>query len=106
MDALFQMGVTEIRPLGRELGVVIQQGHEVGGKGRVPAAGLGSHKALGRDVHQPQRFLRHDVHPAEDVIQHFQIRRLPPRHTGPVSPLARAKGVSVIFYHSKTPSQK
>ena len=106
MDALFQMGIAEVRPLGGELGVIIQQGHEVGGKRRVAAAGLGAHDALGRDVHQPQRLLRHDVHTVQDLIQDFQIRRLPPRDAGTVCTLARTQRISVIFYHSKTPSRE
>ena len=103
VDALFQVGVAQVRPLDRELGAFVQQGHEVCRKGRVAAVGLGAHDALGRDVHQPQRLLRHDIHPGKDLIQHLQIRRLAPRHTGTVSALTRAQSVFIIFQHSKTP---
>ena len=49
----------------------------------------------------PQRLLRHDVHIGEDVVQHREIRRLPPGHIGPVGALARTLGASVIFYHKQ-----
>ena len=98
MDALFQMGLAEIRPLDGKLGVLFQQGHKVGRKGRVPSAGLGAHNALGG-------FLGNDVHPVQDIIQHRKVRRLAARHTGTVGTLARAQGASIIFYHghSRTP---
>ena len=105
VDALLQMGLAENRPLGGELGVLFQQGHKVGRKGRVPPAGLGAHNALGGDIHQPQRLLGNDVHPVQDIIQHRKVRRLAARHTGTVGTLARAQGASIIFYHghSRTP---
>ena len=46
LDALFQMRVTQVRPLGGKLGVRLQQGHKVIRKGGVPSAGLGAHKAV------------------------------------------------------------
>ena len=57
LDALFQVGLAEVGPLGGKLGVCLQQRHEVGRKGRVPSAGLGAHDALSRDLHQTQRLL-------------------------------------------------
>ena len=57
VDALFQVGLAEVGPLGGKLGVRLQQRHEVGRKGCVPSAGLGAHDALGRDLHQTQRLL-------------------------------------------------
>ena len=101
MDPLFQMGVTEVRPLDCKLGIVVQKRHEIGGKGGVASGGLGTHDALGRDVHQPQRLLRHDVHIGEDVVQHREIGRLAPGHIGPVGTLARTLGAAVIFYHKQ-----
>ena len=65
------------------------------------SGGLGAHDVLGRDVHQTQRLLRHDVHIGEDVVQHREIGRLPPGHIGPVGTLARTLGASVIFYHKQ-----
>ena len=65
------------------------------------SGGLGTHDVLGRDVHQTQRLLRHDVHIGEDVVQHREIGRLPPGHIGPVGALARTLGASVIFYHKQ-----
>ena len=65
------------------------------------SGGLGTHDALGRDVHQPQRLLRHDVHIGEDVVQHREIGRLPPGHIGPIGTLARTLGAAVIFYHKQ-----
>ena len=100
MDALLQMGLAEIRPLDGKLGVLLQQGHKVGRKGRVPSAGLGAHNALGGDIHQPQRLLGNDVHPVQDIIQHRKVRRLAARHTGTVSTLAALQCVLVIFQHS------
>ena len=46
LDALFQMGVAQDRPLCRKFGIRLQQGHKVIRKGRVPSAGLGAHKAV------------------------------------------------------------
>ena len=46
LDALFQMGVAQDRPLGGKLGVRLQQGHKIIRKGGVPSAGLGAHKAV------------------------------------------------------------
>ena len=57
LDALFQVGLAEVGPLGGKLGICLQQRHEVGRKGRVSSAGLGAHDALGRDLHQTQRLL-------------------------------------------------
>ena len=57
VDALFQVGLAEVGPLGGKLGVRLQQRHEVGRKGCVSSAGLGAHDALGRDLHQTQRLL-------------------------------------------------
>ena len=99
MDALFQMGFTEVRPLDGKLGVVLEEGHEVGGKGGMASGGLGAHDALGRDVHQPQRLLRHDVCVGNDLVQHREIGRLAPGHAGPVGTLACTQGAAVIFHH-------
>ena len=60
-DAFFQMGVAEVGPLAGKLAVGFQDRHEIGGKGRVAARRFGAHNALGRDVHQPQRLLCHNV---------------------------------------------
>ena len=57
LDALFQVGLAEVGPLGGKLGVRLQQRHEVGRKGCVSSAGLGAHDALGRDLHQTRRLL-------------------------------------------------
>ena len=100
MDALFQVGLAEVRPLGGKLGVRLQQRHKVGGKGRVPSAGLGAHDALCRDLHQAQGLLGHDVHIDQDIIQHRQVGRLAPGHTGTVCSLACFQGVFVIFQHN------
>ena len=99
-DAFLQMRLTQVGPLGRELGVRLQQRHEVGRKGGVASAGLCAHNALGRDLHQAQRFLRHDVHIDQNIVQHRKIRRLSARHTGAVSALPRAQCALVIFQHS------
>ena len=99
-DAFLQMRLTQVGPLGRELGVRLQQRHEVGRKGGVASAGLCAHNALGRDLHQAQRFLRHDVHIDQNIVQHRKIRRLAARHAGAVSALPRAQCTLVIFQHS------
>ena len=99
MDALFQMGFTEVRPLDGKLGVVLEEGHKVGGKGGVASGGLGAHDTLGRDVHQPQRLLCHDVCVGNDLVQHREIGRLAPGHTGPVGTLTCTQGAAVIFHH-------
>ena len=46
MDALFQMRVAQVRPLGSKLGIRLQQGHKVIRKGSVPSAGFGAHKTV------------------------------------------------------------
>ena len=99
MDAFLQMGIAQIRPFGGKFGIRFQQRHEIGGKGGVAAAGLGAYKALGGDLHQPQRFLCHDVDIDEDIIQHRKIRRLAARHAGAIGPLAGFQCTLVIFQH-------
>ena len=100
VDALFQMSVAQVGPLGRKLGVRLQQRHKVGRKGRVPPAGLGADDALCRDLHQSKRLLRHNVDIDEDIVQHRQIRRLSACHTGTVSALSRLQSALVIFQHN------
>ena len=100
VDALFQMSVAQVGPLGRKLGVRLQQRHKVGRKGRVPPAGLGADDALCRDLHQSKRLLRHNVDVDEDIVQHRQIWRLSARHTGAVSALACFQRALVIFQHN------
>ena len=46
LDALFQVRVTQVRPLDSKLGIRLQQRHKVIRKGSVPSAGLGAHKAV------------------------------------------------------------
>ena len=46
MDALFQMRVAQVRPLGGKLGIRLQQRHKVIRKGSVPSAGFGAHKTV------------------------------------------------------------
>ena len=99
VDALFQVGIAQMAPFGCKLRVLIQQGHKVGGKGRMPAAGLGAHDALGRDIHQAQRLLGYDIHPHQLFVQHLQKRRFALGYTGPVGSLTRAQRSSIIFQH-------
>ena len=91
-DALVQMGVAEHRPLGGKLGVHLQQGHEVGGKGGVAAAGLGAHNALAGHVHQAQGLGGHNVHVHQNIVQHRQVGALAPGHMGAVILLACFEG--------------
>jgi len=99
MDALLKMRVAEVGPLGGELGIRPQQRHKVGREGRVPPAGLGANDAVGRDIHQAQRLLRHNIHVDQYIIQHREIGRLAARHTGAVGLLAGTQRVPVILLH-------
>ena len=53
-DALIaQVRGAELYPLGGELGVLAEQGHEVGGKGRAPPHALRAHDLLGGNINNP-----------------------------------------------------
>ena len=100
VDALFQVGLAEVGPLGGKLGVRLQQRHEVGRKGCVSPAGLGAHDALSRDLHQTQRLLRYDVHIDQNIVQHRKIGRLAACHAGTIGALSGLQRVFVIFQHN------
>ena len=100
VDALVQMGVAQVRPLARKLGVRLKQWHKVRCKSGVAAAGLCTDDAFRRELHKAQRLLRHDVHIDQNIVQHRQIRRLAARHAGAVSTLAALQCVLIIFQHS------
>ena len=102
MDALFQVRVTQVRPLGSKLGVRLQQGHKVIRKGSVPSAGLGAHKTVRRDLHQPQRLLRHDIHALEHIVQNSQIGRLAAGYAGTIGALPCAQCTFIIFQHKNS----
>ena len=102
MDALFQVRVAQVRPLGSKLGIRLQQGHKVIRKGSVPSAGLGAHKAVRRDLHQPQRLLRHDIHTLEHIVQNSQIGRLAAGYAGTIGALPCAQCTFIIFQHKNS----
>ena len=93
------MGITQDGPLGRELGIRLQQRHKVRRKSRVPPARFGADDAFGRDLHQTQRLLRYDVHPFQDIIQHSQIGYLAAGYTGTIGALPCTQCTFIIFQH-------
>ena len=102
MDALFQMRVAQVRPLDSKLGIRLQQGHKVIRKGSVPSAGLGAHKTVRWDLHQPQWLLRHDIHALEHIVQNSQIGRLAAGYAGTIGALPCAQCTFIIFQHKNS----
>ncbi len=98
-DALVpQVGGAQLHPLGGELRVRVQQGHEVGGEGAAPPGGLGAGDLLGGDLQHPHvRPSGHHVL-VQDLVQDRGVGVLAPDHPLLVVFLAKPQGFDVLFH--------
>ena len=103
-DPFLHMGLTQGLPLGGKLRVLLQQRHEVPGKGVGPHAGTGADHKLQGNLEQPQ--IHSSVQPVSGykVIQNGEIGIFSPGGAGPKFLLGAALGFLIIkIRHDRSP---
>ena len=91
------MGGAQVHPLGGELGIHIQQGHEVGGEGAAPPGGLGADDLLGGDFDDAHLHLSGHKGLVQNLIQYLGIGVLAQDHAFFVFLLALLQGLCILF---------
>ena len=96
-DALIHLGLAQVGPFVGKFGVLPQQRHEVAGKGRGTAGGLGAHDKVHGDIHQPQRYGGTHFGVLQNRVQHLQVGILSLGYAGAEILLAHFQCFFIFF---------